>query len=81
MLTTKFGFSAWICDEGLVPNPLFLIVEKVIDSSNSDNLTHVFINSMMINGGFFQENIQYGTLCLLKPHYLLVKIQKTIHIQ
>jgi hypothetical protein len=32
-------------------------MERVVNGSNSNNLTHVFINSLVINGGFFQENI------------------------
>jgi len=46
-----------------------------------DNLTRVLMNSLLINGRFFQQNIHYGKLCLLKPRYPTTKAQKIIHIQ
>jgi hypothetical protein len=45
------------CGERLVPDPHSIDYGNVVNGSNSNNLTHVLINSLMINGGFFKESI------------------------
>jgi hypothetical protein len=78
---TSVDNQSWVLVHGYVVNdwcqiPILLIVERVVDGSNLDNLTRVLMNSLLINGRLFQENIHYGKLCSLKPRYPTTKAQK-----
>jgi len=59
---TSVDNQSWVSIHGYVVKdwceiPILLTTERVVDGSNLYNLTDVFINSLVINGGLFQDNI------------------------